>query len=230
MTTNTDPGGDTSRPAGPGVSHQHRRMLSADDHQRHTDLTLRRGTLGTQRRTLGFLDQCMESLLFDQKFWISSLDWDRLGVDASIFDSSTSGGDLYLEQGDVAQFEPPFLGSGWSVLSLNDGARGTKLKPALEPVIPFYQWFLKSCPENVLVGSGKPVSNFPFQFARGTCVAVAEYCAEGPDELSVAPGDRIVIAGRLVSGFDWFLGRAEATGALGLVKTALVQPADNLCE
>ena len=61
-----------------------------------------------------------------------------------MFDSSTSGGDLYLEQGDVAQFEPPFLGSEWSVLSLNDGARGTALKPALEPLIPFYQYVLCS--------------------------------------------------------------------------------------
>ena len=57
-----------------------------------------------------------------------------------IFDSSTCGGDLYLEQGDVAQFEPPILGSGWSVLSLNDGARGTTQKPALEPLLPFYQY------------------------------------------------------------------------------------------
>ena len=57
-----------------------------------------------------------------------------------MFDSSTSGGDLYLEQGDIAQFEPPFLGSGWTVLSLGDGARGTKPSPALEPVVPFYQW------------------------------------------------------------------------------------------
>lgn len=56
-----------------------------------------------------------------------------------MFDSSTSGSDLYLEQGDIAQFEPPFLGSGWTVLSLADGARGTAPKPALEPVIPFHQ-------------------------------------------------------------------------------------------
>lgn len=55
------------------------------------------------------------------------------------FDSSTSGGALYLEQGDTAQFEPPFLGSGWTVLSLADGARYTAPKPALEPVIPFHQ-------------------------------------------------------------------------------------------
>ncbi|XP_059932700.1 SH3 domain and tetratricopeptide repeat-containing protein 1 [Gadus macrocephalus] len=208
--------------------------------------------------SLGFLDQCMESLLFEQKFWIQSLDRDDLGIEVSvpedslhlmvkgllmqegsffascssnqIFDSSTCGGDLYLEQGDVAQFEPPILGSGWGVLSLNDGARGTTQKPALEPLIPFYQWFLKSCPENVLVGGGKPVCNFPLRFARGTCRALAEYHGQGPDELSLTAGERVAVVGRLVSGFEWFLGRAEATGAMGLVQTALVEPAGNLCE
>lgn len=61
-----------------------------------------------------------------------------------IFDSSTSGGDLYLEQGDIAQFEPPFLGSGWTVLCLANGARGTAPKPALEPINPFHQWVTSS--------------------------------------------------------------------------------------
>ncbi|XP_071402896.1 SH3 domain and tetratricopeptide repeat-containing protein 1 [Centroberyx affinis] len=207
--------------------------------------------------SIGFLGQCMENLLLDQEFWLSSLEED-VGIEVSIqeetlnliykgilmqdgslfascssnqmFDSSTSGGDLYLEQGDVAQFEPPFLGSGWTVLCLADGTRGTKRKPALEPVIPFYQWFLKSCAENILVGGGKPACDFPLQFARGTCLATAEYDAEGPDELSVAPGDRIVIVGLLVSCFDWFTGRMEATGEVGLVKTSLVKPSNDICD
>ncbi|TDG99960.1 hypothetical protein EPR50_G00199800 [Perca flavescens] len=201
--------------------------------------------------TLGFLGRCMENLLLDQKFCLTSLEED-IAIEVSIqddtlnlmykgilmqegslfascstnqmFDSSTSGGDLYLEQGDIAHFEPPFLGSGWTVLCLTDGARGTAPKPALEPVIPFHQWFLKSCAESILVGNGKPACDFTLQFARGTCLATVEYDAEGPDELSVAPGDRIIIAGLLGSCFDWFLGRKEATGEVGLVKTSLVKP------
>ncbi|XP_071334259.1 SH3 domain and tetratricopeptide repeat-containing protein 1 [Trachinotus anak] len=201
--------------------------------------------------TIGFLGQCMESLLLDQTFWLSPPE-DDVAIEVSIqeetlsliykrilmqegslfascsanqmFDSSTSGGDLYLEQGDIAQFEPPFLGSGWTVLCLADGARGTAPKPALEPVIPFHQWFLKSCAESILVGDGKPACDFPLQFARGTCLAAEEYDADGPDELSVAPGDRIIIMGLLVSCCDWFTGRKEATGEVGLVKTSLVRP------
>nr|XP_046236764.1 SH3 domain and tetratricopeptide repeat-containing protein 1 isoform X2 [Scatophagus argus] len=204
---------------------------------------------------IGFLGRCMENLLFDQKFWLSSLEED-IAIDVSIqedtlnfiykdilmqegslfascsinqmFDSSTSGGDLYLEQGDIAQFEPPFLGSGWTVLCLADGSRGTAPKPALEPVIPFHQWFLKSGAESILVGDGKPACDFPVQFARGTCVATVEYDAEGPDELSMAPADRIIIVGLLVSCFDWFTGRKESTGEVGLVKTSLVKPSADI--
>ncbi|KAM7365951.1 hypothetical protein PAMP_015427 [Pampus punctatissimus] len=204
--------------------------------------------------TTGFLGQCMENLLVDQKFWLSSLEED-ISIEVSIqeetlnllykgilmqegslfascvanqmFDSSTSGGDLYLEQGDIAQFEPPFLGSGWTVLCLADGSRGTAPNTALEPVTPFHQWFLKSCAESILVGDGKPACDFPLQCARGTCVATVEYDAEGPDELSMASGDHIIIVGLLVSCFEWFTGRKEATGEVGLVRTSLVKPTSN---
>ncbi|XP_060887050.1 SH3 domain and tetratricopeptide repeat-containing protein 1 [Labrus mixtus] len=207
--------------------------------------------------TIGFLALCLENLLLEQKFWLRSLE-DDVSVEVSVeeetlnlmyrgilmqegslfascstnqmFDSSTSGGDLYLEQGDIAQFEPPFLGSGWTVLCLSDGSRGTAPRPALEPVSPFHQWFLKSAAENILVGDGKPGCDFPLQFAGGTCEATEEYDAEGPDELSLVPGDRIIIVGLLVSCFDWFTGRKEVTGEVGLVKTSVVKPSDDIYE
>ncbi|KAM9836543.1 SH3 domain and tetratricopeptide repeat-containing protein 1 [Aulostomus maculatus] len=198
----------------------------------------------------GFLGHCMENLL-DQKLWLMSLGKD-VSIEVSIqedtlnlfsrsvlmhegslfascnanqmFHSSTSGGDLYLEQGDIALFEPPFLGSGWTVLCLGNGAQGTAPKPSLEPVDPFHQWFLKSCPESILIGDGKPAYDFPLKFARGACVATAKYDADSPDELSMAMGDRIIILGLLVSCFDWFMGLKEVTGEVGLVRTKLVKP------
>lgn len=203
--------------------------------------------------TIGFLGHCLESVLFDPKLWLQSIEED-VSVEISLleetlnliykgllmqegsffascsanqmFDSSTSGGDLYLEQGDIAQFEPPFLGSGWSVRCLADGARGTAPRPSLEPVPAFHQWFLKSCPESILVGDGKASCHFPLQFARGSCVATEEYDADGPDELSLTPNERIIIIGLLVSCFDWFLGRKESTGEVGLVRTNRVKPED----
>lgn len=207
---------------------------------------------------MGFLGQCMENLLLDQNFWLNSLDQEDAGIEISIteetinlmyrailmqegsfyatctsnqmFDSSTSGSDLYLEKGDIALFEPPFLGSGWTVLSLADGSRGTKPKPALEPVIPFYEWFLKSCPEGTIVGTGKEAHSFPLQFATGTCVATEDYDANTADELSFEAGDGIAVVGLLVSCFQWFLGRREGSGDVGLVQTHLVKPTDTLCE
>ncbi|CAL1590748.1 unnamed protein product [Knipowitschia caucasica] len=203
--------------------------------------------------TIGFLAHCLEKLLFDSKLWLQSVEEETSAgisfqqdildgifkgllmqegsffascITNQMFDSSTSGGDLYLEQGDIAQFEPPFLGSGWSVRCLSDGARGTAPRPSVEPVPAFHQWFLKSCPENILIGDGKPLCNFPLQFARGCCVASEEYDADGPDELSVAPHDRIIIVGLLVSCFQWFVGRKESTGEVGLVRTDMVAAAD----
>lgn len=55
-------------------------------------------------------------------------------------------------------------------------------------------------------------------------MAVKEHHAEGAHELSVAPGDRITIVGRLASCLDWFTGRKESTGAVGLLRTGVVQP------
>uniref|UniRef100_A0A3P8PTJ4 SH3 domain-containing protein n=1 Tax=Astatotilapia calliptera TaxID=8154 RepID=A0A3P8PTJ4_ASTCA len=194
---------------------------------------------------IGFLRHCMENLLLEQTFWLSSLK-DDFAIEVTIqeetlnlfyrgillqegslfascsasqmFDSSTSGGDLYLEQGDIAQFEPPFLGSGWTVLCLADGARGTAPRPALEYLL-----------------LQKPLSQFGTIFmqcllclARGTCLAKKEYDAEGPDELSVSPGDPITIVGFLVPCFDWFMGKKEATGEIGLVRTSLVKPSTDI--
>ncbi|KAI4879385.1 hypothetical protein NFI96_019463 [Prochilodus magdalenae] len=212
----------------------------------------------TTYHKMGFLGQCLESFLLDQKFWLNSLEHDDSGIEVSfkeetlnlmykgflmqegsffgsctvnqMFDSSTSGSDLYLEKGDIVLFEPPFLGSGWTVLSLADGSRGTKPKPALEPVIPFHEWFLKSCPETILVGSGKTSCDHLCQTAVGICEAIEAYDGNGPDELSFEAGDRIIILGLLVTCFEWFMGKLERTGDLGLVHTSLVKATDSLCE
>ncbi|KAG7330270.1 hypothetical protein KOW79_006492 [Hemibagrus wyckioides] len=212
----------------------------------------------TTYHRMGFLRQCLGNLLLDQEFWLNALDQEDSGIEVSfneealnqmykgflmqegsffgtctvnqMFDSSTSGSDLYLEKGDIALFEPPFLGSGWTVLSLADGSRGTKARPALEPVIPFHEWFLKSCPEWVLVGSGKTCSDLPFQIALGICEATEVYDGNGPDELSFEAGDRIIITGLLVTCFEWFMGKLERTGEMGLVKTSLVKATESLSE
>lgn len=59
-------------------------------------------------------------------------------------------------------------------------------------------------------------------------MAAKEYHAEGAHELSVAPGDRIIIVGRLASCFHWFTGRKESTGDVGLVRTGVVEASNEV--
>uniref|UniRef100_A0A8C2C8F4 SH3 domain and tetratricopeptide repeats 1 n=1 Tax=Cyprinus carpio TaxID=7962 RepID=A0A8C2C8F4_CYPCA len=181
---------------------------------------------------MGFLGQCMENLLMNQEFWLTSLD-QLSGIEISIKEETLNlmykgflmqeGSDLYLEKGDIALFEPPFLGSGWTVLSLADGARGTKPKPALEPVIPFHEYMSPyELHINFLTKSTEHITFFFFLLHM--------YNADGPDELSFQAGERIIILGLLVACFDWFMGKLERTGDIGLVKTNLVKTTSSFCE
>ncbi len=66
--------------------------------------------------------------------------------------------------------------------------------------------------------------------AVGVCEATEEYDADGPDQLSFQAGERIIILGLLVACFDWFMGKLERTGDIGLVKTNLVKTTSSFCE
>uniref|UniRef100_A0A3P8PT63 SH3 domain-containing protein n=1 Tax=Astatotilapia calliptera TaxID=8154 RepID=A0A3P8PT63_ASTCA len=135
---------------------------------------------------IGFLRHCMENLLLEQTFWLSSLK-DDFAIEVTIQEET-----------------------------LNLFYRGILLQEGC-----FQRYLLLQ----------KPLSQFGTIFmqcllclARGTCLAKKEYDAEGPDELSVSPGDPITIVGFLVPCFDWFMGKKEATGEIGLVRTSLVKP------
>uniref|UniRef100_A0A8K9XWB9 SH3 domain-containing protein n=1 Tax=Oncorhynchus mykiss TaxID=8022 RepID=A0A8K9XWB9_ONCMY len=114
--------------------------------------------------TMGFLGQCMENLLLDQDFWLSSLDQEYFAIEISIQEET-----------------------------LNLMYKGILMQEGNSPT-------------------------------TGSCVATVEYDAGGPDELSLEQGDRIIIVGLLVSCFEWFTGRLERTGEVGLVMTTLVGP------
>ncbi|XP_015200471.2 SH3 domain and tetratricopeptide repeat-containing protein 1 [Lepisosteus oculatus] len=208
--------------------------------------------------SLGLLGHCMENLLLDQVFWLHHLDEEDLGIEVLIHEetlhlmykgilmqeesffavctaeqnceSASTGSELRLQEGNVAIFEPPSDGSEWTVQLLVDGSRGSIAKPALEPVSPFHQWFLKACPENILMGNAKLLCEFPYQFAVGSCIATVGYEGSGPDELSFKSGDCVEIVGFLVSCFEWFVGKHSETGRTGLVKTSLVKPTNSICE
>uniref|UniRef100_A0A4W5N779 SH3 domain and tetratricopeptide repeats 1 n=1 Tax=Hucho hucho TaxID=62062 RepID=A0A4W5N779_9TELE len=126
--------------------------------------------------TMGFLGQCMENLLLDQDFWLSSMDQRNVGIEISIQEETLN----LMYKGILMQ-------------------EGNSLTLYL---------CLKCC-------------------STGSCIATVEYDAGGPDELSLEQGDHILIVGLLVSCFEWFTGRLERTGEVGLVMTTLVKPADD---
>lgn len=66
--------------------------------------------------------------------------------------------------------------------------------------------------------------------AVGVCETTEEYDAEVPDELSFQAGEHIIILGLLVACFEWFMGKSEKTGDIGLVKTNLVKATGSFCE
>lgn len=66
--------------------------------------------------------------------------------------------------------------------------------------------------------------------ALGICEATEVYDGNGPDELSFEAGDRIITTGLLVTCFEWFMGKLERTGEMGLVKMSLVKATESLSE
>uniref|UniRef100_A0A6I8P3I9 SH3 domain and tetratricopeptide repeats 1 n=1 Tax=Ornithorhynchus anatinus TaxID=9258 RepID=A0A6I8P3I9_ORNAN len=102
---------------------------------------------------------------------------------------------------------------------------GPSLVPASEaspePLIPFHQWVLKMNSEFTDLSKAEPAIDLPI--AVGSTLAVASYESRGPEELSFQNGDRIEIIGSLLACLPWFVGRHEATGRIGFVKTGLVK-------
>ncbi|KAJ0006485.1 hypothetical protein NQD34_013758 [Periophthalmus magnuspinnatus] len=184
--------------------------------------------------TIGFLGHCLENVLFDPKLWLQSVEED-MSVEVTFQQDILNL--IYkciLMQEACPGLQP--VGISLTFFSPMNPISSNPLDAfsiEAQQHIKYdlcndfcFRWFLKSCPESILVGDGKPSCNFPLQFARGSCLATEEYDADGPDELSIATNDRIIIMGLLVSCFDWFIGRKESTGEVGLVKTNMVRPED----
>uniref|UniRef100_A0A3P8W6L7 SH3 domain and tetratricopeptide repeats 1 n=1 Tax=Cynoglossus semilaevis TaxID=244447 RepID=A0A3P8W6L7_CYNSE len=187
---------------------------------------------------VGFVGHCLEHLLLDDQLWLESFEED-IAIDVSIPEETLNrvytgllmqeGMKRYLvstatvkecnknipssRSGDLAQFEPPFLDSGWTV------HKSWYFLLILFLICLRTVWFFFLTYHAFLLA-------LP---AHGTCLATVEYDAEGPFELSLAQGNLIVIVGHMISGFDWFIGRKEMTGEVGLVKTSHVKPTTDSC-
>uniref|UniRef100_A0A3Q3A2B9 SH3 domain-containing protein n=1 Tax=Kryptolebias marmoratus TaxID=37003 RepID=A0A3Q3A2B9_KRYMA len=157
---------------------------------------------------IGIIGHCMEKLLLDPTVWLSSL-VEEITVDVFI------------------QEEPfnVFYRSILIFLFVFQTFRAAQRKLYIQCMyLNSGQSFAEYVKCSLKFGEHLDSFCSLLLLARGVCLATAEYIAEGPDELSLAPGDRVIIVGFLVPCFDWFTGRMEATGEVGLVKTSLVKP------
>uniref|UniRef100_A0A3Q3G3L1 SH3 domain and tetratricopeptide repeats 1 n=1 Tax=Labrus bergylta TaxID=56723 RepID=A0A3Q3G3L1_9LABR len=159
--------------------------------------------------TIGFLGLCLENLLLEQKFWLRSLE-DDVSVEVSVEEETLN----LMYRGILMQEGTPPSGSAES-LHLKLKLHGAEAGQGLRLLTNTQHTHLSVRETTPLINQISFLCS-----AGGTCEATEEYDAEGPDELSLAPGDRIIIVGLLVSCFDWFTGRKEVTGEVGLVKTS----------
>ncbi|XP_059819439.1 SH3 domain and tetratricopeptide repeat-containing protein 1-like [Hypanus sabinus] len=195
--------------------------------------------------SLGLIDHCMENLLLDQGFWLTSLGEDAM-IDVQISEDSlkmmcmgllsqegvffitcplshqrSDENDLQPEMNDlVAAVDNSERGSMWFGESLVSGKKVPKSH--VEVFDPFHQWLFRSNHEEIMTSD--EAAEFPCSLGTGSCVAVVNYEGFGLEELSFKMGDRIVIIGLLSTSMQWFLGQNEATAQTGFVKITHVKP------
>ncbi|XP_006893730.1 PREDICTED: SH3 domain and tetratricopeptide repeat-containing protein 1 [Elephantulus edwardii] len=101
----------------------------------------------------------------------------------------------------------------------------------LEPLTPFHQWVLRAPLDPVDLSTEEPVApNLPMTAlttsllptAGGLAIAEADCQGSGPEEMTFQEGDHVRILGAWVPGLPWCLGRHEASGQVGFVRTRLI--------
>ncbi|XP_069059488.1 SH3 domain and tetratricopeptide repeat-containing protein 1 isoform X1 [Pleurodeles waltl] len=194
--------------------------------------------------SLGFLNHCMENMLLDQSFWLSSVEdseEEEVGVEVCISDGYLNlmyrgllmqEGTFFVHCPDKQIREATVVDSE---LKIHQNSEDTQepapinqtlhFKASLKPVSPFHQWFLKThslaSHVDVFSGSHCQVSN---QIAMGSCVALVDYESDVPEEISFKNGERIEIVGFFIECMPWFVGQHTDTGKTGFVKSSHVKP------
>ncbi|XP_013815386.2 SH3 domain and tetratricopeptide repeat-containing protein 1 [Apteryx mantelli] len=193
--------------------------------------------------SLGFINHCMENLLLDQSFWLCSQEEEETGIEVCINENSLNlmYRSLLVQEGAFFVLSPDNLirkimatdneiniycengaltedASGGSV----DGDMTMLSNVSSEPLIPFYQWFLKVHSDPIDL-TYKTESKSIRQVATGSCLAMLNYESTVPEEISFQGGDKIEILGYFIECMEWFVGRHVFTGQIGFVKTSYVK-------
>lgn len=107
---------------------------------------------------------------------------------------------------------------------LATGSHGLVPVSAMQPLpYPFYQWFLRKYPGHAgCAPTEKELFEHPI--VTGSCVAVADYSPQTPDELQLSQGDIVEIQGLFLRSLAVFIGTHTSTGHIGFVHKAHVKP------
>uniref|UniRef100_A0AAV2MLS3 SH3 domain-containing protein n=1 Tax=Knipowitschia caucasica TaxID=637954 RepID=A0AAV2MLS3_KNICA len=201
---------------------------------------------------LGFVARCLENFLCDQSFWLDPELLSDLEINVTVDEEhlATLYLGLLLQEGsffakalftrnDVNEDDEDQLvfnknelllvrDTGqedmWEGSMLSTGAHGLVPVSTMQPLpYPFYQWFLRKYPGHAgYAPTGK--ERFQHPIVTGSCVAVADYSPQTPDELQLNQGDIIEIQGLLLRGLAVFIGKHTSTGNTGFVHQTNVKP------
>ncbi|XP_028314981.1 SH3 domain and tetratricopeptide repeat-containing protein 2 isoform X2 [Gouania willdenowi] len=200
---------------------------------------------------LGYVARCLENFLCDQSIW---LDPELLGdLEINVTVSEEQLATLYLElliqegsffakalftqnkneddeeqlsfkKNDLLIVRDTGQDNIWEGSMLATGNHGSVPVNAMQPLpYPFYQWFLRKYPGSAECSL---TEKEPFEhcIVTGSCVAVVDHSATGPDELQLSQGDIVEIQGLLLRSLNVFIGKHTSTGHTGFVHKAHVRP------
>ncbi|XP_006875383.1 PREDICTED: SH3 domain and tetratricopeptide repeat-containing protein 1 [Chrysochloris asiatica] len=191
--------------------------------------------------TLGFIPHCLENLLIDQAFWLQAPE-----------DGEETVLEVCLEEAALKQIHENLLLQEGSYFVLCPdhrvravtGPRGAERRPygdvvsevdsptpspdasSKEPLAPFHQWALRASWDPVDDSVDDPVEPGLPMTAGGLASALADYQGSGPEEMTFREGDLIQILGAHMPSLPWCLGRHEASGQVGFVRTRLISLQD----
>ncbi|XP_007432419.1 SH3 domain and tetratricopeptide repeat-containing protein 1 isoform X2 [Python bivittatus] len=180
--------------------------------------------------SLGFLNHCMENLLLEDYFWLSSPE-EAAGIEVLLDEECLNAvyRGLLIQEGAYFGFCPANVSADVPrticqvELAALEQAQDGHTTDTSEPLVPFHQWFLKAnTASDGLAGiTALPVTD---QAAAGFSVAVVSHESVVPDEISFQKGDKIEIVGYFMKCMPWFVGRHITTGQVGFVQSSSVEP------
>ncbi|XP_039191805.1 SH3 domain and tetratricopeptide repeat-containing protein 1 isoform X1 [Crotalus tigris] len=180
--------------------------------------------------SLGFLNPCLETLLLDDSFWLSSPE-EAAGIEVLLDENCLHRvyRGLLVQEGAYFGFFPENIdiADGGAICQVESAAleqvQNGRTTDVLETSMPFHQWFLKAnaASDGFACVTALPVTD---QAATGLSAAVVSHESVVPDEISFQKGDTIEIMGYFMKCMPWFVGRRLSTGQVGFVQSSCVVP------